>query len=591
MQTSEEKKKIPRKYHPFTQEFGTLRSLGRLEIGLPAPLHNQKIAKCAPRVLKSYIMTRAQNIPALKRIKKITSIEDCKGSPQNQWRLVLQNKFKSVLEYFPQRHQWESLQKYKTFLNVTKVLLWDDFLRKNLLRYLPGMVNLKCLDLAISSETPPSFLKKLNSMPKMLSRLKIFRVEWNLSEVLEENLLLRFFEKSNIQKYLTHLTTRGGDEDTLLPILKQLPKYCKNLAFLSVSFLEASTDSHCSYLKLLGSFENLEGIRILAKDLGSFVNNFALPPSIKHVWINLSAFSWSDGYEELFSEDIYFFQPSLEDRLTGNKRLANFSGQWKNLKNLVSLSISAEHEKDERFFTQVFLKLILKSVPNLVNLDLEMDQLWESDENFKIDLSQNNSISLTQMFGAFQNYCDKLEKVKLSLSEKYSLACESVEGINFPKLTLLQLENNIISDVETVQNIFRIMEKPALKEPAKVFLGIIVVKSNETLLDLLETLKNSPRSMEITLTIHVKKISFDTFDTIFEEFIGKVKKAPAIRNVSLKVHIADHFDDKGLEVWSFLNEMFEKVEFADPDDPIQTYVEVSESNDEDEDSEEELSDW
>ena len=127
----------------------------------------------------------------------------------------MQNKFKSILVYDNKDYGWESLKKYKAFLNVTQVLLRDNDLNKNLMRYLPGMANLKCLDIFINPMTHRDLLTKLNSMPKMLSRLKTLKIEWFL---LGKNSIpfSSFSKHKNVGKYLTHLSIEGIKEDMFL---------------------------------------------------------------------------------------------------------------------------------------------------------------------------------------------------------------------------------------------------------------------------------------------------------------------------------------------------------------------------------------
>ncbi len=148
-----EKNKIPNKYHPCTTEYIPVDhdSTDAMEV------KNKKIAKYALRVLKSYILPpmTAQADSALKRVKKISKIQDDLPQYQfppykNQWRLLLQNKLKSILIYDSKENGWEPLKKYKAFSKVTHVLLRDNNLNKSLMRYLPGMINLKCLDVLIN---------------------------------------------------------------------------------------------------------------------------------------------------------------------------------------------------------------------------------------------------------------------------------------------------------------------------------------------------------------------------------------------------------------------------------------------------------
>ena len=252
--------------------------------------------------------------------------------------------------------------------------------------------------------------------------------------------------------------------------------------------------------------------------------------------------------------------------MTENKRLANFCEKWKSLSNLDTLKISAKYEKTERLFAQAFIKLILKSVQNLVDFELDLQQV--EDWNWaEYNIDNKNPICLTQIFQACQNYPDKLQKVKLSFNRKYPLAFPTVEGINFPKLTSLQLQNNEIPDVVTLQNIFGLVKKPVPEADDHVVVHLLlekfVVKSNQALLNLLETLLKAPRNAKTELTIEVRKLSFGSFDKMFEAFIAKMKKIPALRNISLEVNIIKNFYGKGLKALSFMKEMFGNVQFSE----------------------------
>ena len=254
-----ERNKIPNKYHPCTTEDIPVNHDSSDAMGAK----DKKIAKYALRVLKSYIVPpaepkEARTISALKRVKKISKIQDDLPQYQfppykNQWRLLLQNKLKSILIYDSKENGWEPLKKYKAFSKVTHVLLRDKNLNKSIMRYLPGMVNLQCLDFLINSNTPSNHLTKLNSMPRALSRLETLKLEWSFQE--ENNISFRsLIGNKDLVKSLTHLSIEGIQEDIFL---EQLPKDCTNLVFLSAKFSEASPNMHCSYLKVFESFEKL----------------------------------------------------------------------------------------------------------------------------------------------------------------------------------------------------------------------------------------------------------------------------------------------------------------------------------------------
>ena len=263
-------------------------------------LRNRFLKKYCPKYtthLELKSKTPSTMISALKRIKKVTEVEDYFGETraskpfENQWRLILQNKLKSVESYNDHINLRNSIKKHKVFSGLTTLLLRnimsedaqeeeeeEELKRQKLcvylwrlqLRYLGGFVHLKFLDVKIHFRENLIVFKKLNSLPRLLSSLDTLKITSEIDSDVDgkAGFLPKIIECPNLLRYITHLTIGTLKEKEDNEIFKQLPTQCKNLKFLSVDNISAES------LKILKDFEKLEEIVTEVKDPIFFIENF-----------------------------------------------------------------------------------------------------------------------------------------------------------------------------------------------------------------------------------------------------------------------------------------------------------------------------
>lgn len=291
----QKKDSIQNKLHPYSEGF----LLKGRDLG-PANRHHcdlreKLLIKYSPKHYRSFEMetwNKSRKVLVLKRMKKIGSVaeKDSKFCSKNLWRIIFQNKFKCVDAYHhnPNFYQEKNISRYRAFSKITKIRLFNesDFYKKQsrqpslartLLRFLPGMSNLKSLHLLIISEKDFYLLEKVNILTSVLPRLKTLQVE--CSQIDDINILPVLFKNQNILKYVTHLTLGPIAEENSCEMFKLLPKHCKNLAYLSFQVCK-NPQTDASYLNVSKDFERLEGIRISVYDTWAFMESFTAPSSL-----------------------------------------------------------------------------------------------------------------------------------------------------------------------------------------------------------------------------------------------------------------------------------------------------------------------
>lgn len=250
-------------------------------------LRNRFLKKYCPKYITHLELkskTPSTMISALKRIKKVTEVQDCfparVSKPfENQWRLILQNKLKSVKSYNDSFNLESSIKKHKVFSGLTTLLLRNfmsedaqeeeeekELKRQRLcaylwrlqLRYLGGFVHLKFLDVKIHFREDLIVFKKLNSLPRLLSSLDTLKITSEIDSNIDKRIgfLPKIIECPNLLRYITHLTIGTLKEKEDNEIFKQLPTQCKNLKFLSVDNIPAEC------LKIVKDFDKLEEISV-----------------------------------------------------------------------------------------------------------------------------------------------------------------------------------------------------------------------------------------------------------------------------------------------------------------------------------------
>ncbi len=545
-----ERKEIGKGFHPFLHYENDSKdpALGYVQVG-----RMNKILKYAPKYLDSFLIRDWLDgyvTNPLKRVKKVKSIsEDYLSQNTRQWRLVLQNKFKTIQEFDSQRSTRGTIAKSKAFSMVSKVSFSGE--TSFLLRYMPGLTNLKSLFLKLD-DPEPNTLKGLDLMPKTLSSLKNLGID--LSFGYQSSVLFSdFVENKNILRALTHLALKKTSKTNLGENFETLPILCKHLIDLEVHLSDA--DENMKVLKSLRDFENLRKIKIISDNLLLFLENFTLPPLTKEVFLKFV--NISKNKSELFTQ-------SPEDALAKNPRFINFFEQWSDLQNFTSLKASLSN-KNEKSTTLIFtlMNLILQRIPGIVSFDLNLDH-----ENAFYNGGSLYSIDLTNLFETLQKSSNRLQTIRLQLPRPYSLAWPFKQNIIFPELTHLKLSSGSISDLETIQNVFNTLNKPVSQQKnVKIRLKTYITRSNEDLLNLVKVLRKPPRNSQVRFGIQIEALDLDTFDEIFQEFMEEAKITPVIRNVSVKIKILcrdSRFTYEEVETLAldYLKEMFENVDIS-----------------------------
>lgn len=143
-----------------------------------------------------------------------------------------------------------------------------------LLRYLPGMVHLKTLNIKIKSLEDLNLFKKLNTFSQQLSSFKALKIYSLLENPREMPSFLRaLIENQNLLQEITHLII--GQLSSEVETFELLPQHCKKLRFLSFETVKTE-----EYLEILGDFEKLEGVQIYVKDPITLIDAFNAPSSL-----------------------------------------------------------------------------------------------------------------------------------------------------------------------------------------------------------------------------------------------------------------------------------------------------------------------
>ena len=579
MQTfTKKKEKIPNKLHRYREN-------ALLKASSPSSpseeLQNKIILKFAPKYSRSLRLGSwkdAKLINALRRIKKADKVNEKsdKGSRQNQWRLILQNKSKTVQVYNYDRnllHGKEALQKYKTFLNVREIFFdmtsrpfsekeGEDqtHFTRSLLRYLHGMRKIKDVDLELSRETDPDVLEKLNSMSSFLSSLENLRINCDSDRHKELSILPRLTKCRHILKAITHLSIESTSKVEAGELFECLLEHSKNLASLSLS---SSLDSELKFLKGLKNSEKLEDFQIALKNLFSFVENFTPPASLKHITIDSIESSWKETSEKFFSQDLDDLEHSaVKDLFENDRRLTFYFDKWNDLKNLVSLRLFISQDSEEVFSILLFLKHLLKNIPTLHTLDLYFQYCYGhyfGGTDLIFQHYQMVDISLSEVFEALQDISKKLKTLKLSIGGGHSIDCYSIpDNFSFPQFTEVKFLKYSVCSSGVIETLFDAVKGSGVDQKCmeiSMFQRINGLDhDNDSLLEILETIYKPPRNCRIDVNIAVYDLDLESFDEIFNPFIEKGRNGPVVENVSLTVESHDY-----LEELSFLGEVFRNV--------------------------------
>jgi len=528
-------------------------------------LRDDYLMEYCPRFCK-YLKLKAKmnpkTISALKRIKKVTIVDDCfptrvKIGIENQWRLILQNKFKSVESYNDAFNLRSSIKKRKVFSQLTTLSLHNvsdpeeesevqelcAYFWRWQLRHLAGLVNLKFLDVQIQYSEDLIVLKKLNSLSRLLSSLKTFKITYEIySNVYEEVAFLpTIIECKNLLQYITYLKIGSISEEEDCAIFKQLPKRCKNLSFLAFGVWEKVSSN---YLLKLAEFEKLEGIKIFVEDLPTFMESFIAPNSLKSANICLKKTPCKDLCQTLFSVNLASFLKNPKNPEI-SKKIERFSQQFKNLN---SLEIRTQDKPEEAYPMLLLIAVtFLQDIQNLQNLNLNIF-------NRKFSLPgpiKATTFSLASLFNMIPNITQQLKSFTLEVPRTYSLNFESKQksqNIVLPQLKSFELTAHISSVQETMKKIFTTF--PDQKISIKLDVAIV---SNQDLIGLLQAARDLSKKTKINLIIKIHELDFKNFDKEFQGFLNEKKNASLAENVMLEVQTSVVFPQAS---WDLLKEVF-----------------------------------
>ncbi len=584
METFEKKmKKIDKKLHPFPEKV-IIKAPSKLTHQPSDKLTNNKLmVKYAPKYSRSLLLESWNDgnlVNALKRLKKVDYLceSDALCPSGDKWRLILQNKFKSIQRYNHQDSfgKKEEIQKYKAFLNLKELLLdltyesisnWREnkkqkSISRHLLRHLPGMRNIEHFDLEIYRKTDPVMLEKLNSMSNFLSSLKSMKVICATDRKLE--ILPVLVTCNNILKKLTHLSIIPVADVEPGRIFESLFESCKNLIYLSINLTYQSISDlniHTQCLRMIQNFDKLEVIRVSFDNIFDFFEDFTAPQSLKHVILDSKAGSWNKAYQKFFEMDLNALPAKeIKDLFENDQRLAKLSERWKNdLKNLRSLSLLAHQDLEEGSAIPVFAKTLIKNLESLEIFNLQFSNCYPGE--YKPYHDEYNSqiiyVDLKDAFEALQDACRKLKAMKLFFSKDHQIFCSEIpKDFTFPQFTEINLSRSAIESFEkTMKNLF-----DAIKRSTGKFVKLSInetIYRNSELLNLLRILHKAPRDCKLDMRI-IEFFGFSSFDENLYPFIQKARNGPIVKNVSLTVLLNDI---KRLERLSFLSEIFENVEF------------------------------
>jgi len=575
------KNKIPSKLHHYPESF----LLNGRDLGPMNSSDDRKdnlLIKYSPKYYRSFeIMEtwkKSRKAWVLKRMKNINSFSDKDStiSTKNLWRIILQNKFKCVDAYHHNHHfyQERDISRYKAFSQITKIRLFDESrseisrsrqikklpsLALVLSRYLPGMTNLKSLCLEIKSEGGLYLLEKTNLLTKILPSLRTLRIECPRKDIL---ILLQLFKNQNLLKYVTHFSLGRLVEEDSCKVFRFLPKRCKNLTYLSFevspnrSFNCSDPYVHTNYLRVLRDFERLEGIRISVQDTLAFMENFAVPSSLKFVSLSFLDTSWYEICQELFTKTLLEFKenPFRDKLFVDTQRARSFSDKFFKLRNLISLELSAQDAPEAADFITSFINSLLPGVPSkLQNLQLNLLPFGSLNQ-------EPSLLNIKDFLFLSSKLFPSLKALKVSIPKHHfvNVGYDEVKDINFPQLSSFEFSGTILSTDLTLQNLFNIVKKPcSVLPPNDVDISLKTEVLGSELLNLLKILKNPPRNSRVKALILLTGYKQEKEA---EKFVENEKNLPIVQSVALTFGINDYYSEYEKSL-SLLSQVFGEVSF------------------------------
>ena len=582
------------------------------------------VAKYAPKYCESIglgLLKEHRNVNAFKRIKKAHEVSYVFGqeSGRGQWRLIMQNKLKTICKIERENSGEESIELCKAFSNIRRRLFEDrsywysDFkqdrvylkLSKKFFRFLPGMTKLKDLSLTIRPINHFSLLKKLNSMTRILNSLQGLQIKSSVVRDFQETSLLpALVENQKVLKRLTSLSLGKLTDEKSAEIFKTLPKHCKDLKHLKFDIPSkesalnlpsssisanlsqvfehmrlqlkhrpkelmlqiSSSGPHANYLQSLENFERLEKIDLKMGHPCFFVDNFRGPLSLKHASFAFERGSWDEISQKLrfVDKDKLSKEQLVEEPTENDKGLYRFFKSWNHLDNLVSLEISCPSQpRVEAIKIFDFVTFLLSSLSSLEHGSFDLKSSYSPLETRDISIDFGNILS------ALQSVSSRLKSLSfIPPGQCLTTYHSDQETLSFPQLTFVDLSRNL-SDSNSIQNILNMFQKSCSKEsPVQLKLPSVQIWTNQTLLDSLKILSSLSRNLTTSFLLWIEDLDLETFESMFEPFI---EKPFILKGVSLEIQILENFKSDRSKAFALLLKIFNDLKKEDEDDDTGYY--------------------
>jgi len=360
------------------------------------------------------------------------------------------------------------------------------------------------------------FLMKLASRESSLSSLSSLMLHFNY---IENPVVSGEANLTQLYKYVKSLKVHECSSRTLQYFLENLKQF-KNLTELSLlKAVEETQRDEFMDLKFLSNLQGLNQLAILEislnlsliKNLQSFLECFTLPASIVNVKLNFHEV----GLKKLLKEEL----ESEIIRFEENTSYVKFCKNWKNLKNLNSLSLSfIEVDNESPLYELQFVIPILKELSTLSSLyyarwcdseseikdPIEFAQLWDSIMHLKKSLKV---IYLETSAISFNNFSHENDVDALSSSLKVLGLCGKVTG-----------DSNI-------HNIIKLLDKRSSKSlTAQLEIESLMIDSKDSFEVFLRGLSMAPRDMILTINTNVSQICGKDFVNTLSKLASKIPK-------------------------------------------------------------------
>jgi len=474
----------------------------------------------------------------LKRVKILHRLfADWQGNmPMKKAKVILANKIKSVQIYDGLESPKDKLKGIKLFPSLIAISMrqtsvgpegWgyntkDQSVMKKevkdlyrLVHYMKAMHKLESVDIQFDHEAFARVLRGLDSLRRLkdLKHLKINLEVFHFhNKKLLGDYLLTF---KNLFHYVTLIKFAFFGPDGF-ETFKEFREKCVNLRqmHLAIQNREYLQNDQfqvvagpyykvtSNYLQGIEAFQRLEAISVYVEDCLTFIRDFTLPTSIKHVQL-IFQMSSSEEINKDFREDPMFIR---------------FFERWSKLINLESIDFRNTHKMDKELGHEVAQE-ILKRVPQLKKLCFHPGK-----------------ISVAKIFD-FVGFFKPLEAVNKSLEilDIDTLDQLLLKGeLHFPKLLRLELRGDKLFRNLNLENYIKLLENSPGRRIEFRDYSMISAEIFLKFLEGLKSLEEGGQKLELVFHPGIRcRLSENEWNQLVEGLEEFEKNAKDMRNISI----------------------------------------------------------